>query len=159
MLASELPDGRGGEHAVAMLGGLFDDDDEKVRDVAASVFRRKGMLGQTFVVPLAERFVQSHAFENNIEDLLYGFKDATISLRPFSRVLSLVVQRFAGSLAPEGRDLRSRRPADVGTLAEVLLRLYEQSEGDRRVRGECLDAWDQLLRGRVGLDVLKHIDS
>ena len=70
-----------------------------------------------------------------------------------------LADRFAGPLAAEARDYRTRRPLDAGLLAKVLLRLYEQSEYDRQLRRKCLDAWDGLLRQGLGYDVLQNIDA
>ena len=70
-----------------------------------------------------------------------------------------LADRFAGPLATEARDRRTRRPLDAGVLAKVLLRLYEQSEHDRALRRRCLDAWDGLLREGIGYDVLHNIDA
>ena len=72
-------------------------------------------------------------------------------------VIGAALNGLAAALALGGD--RTRRPLDAGTLAKVLLRLYEQSEDDRPLRRRCLDAWDRLLAERIGLDVPKHLDA
>ena len=141
------------------LRSLFDDPEKEVRDMASRVFRVAALYDQPAAVPMAEAFLQSRALDDNVDDLLYGLEELTVPLKPYSSVICGLADRFAGPLAAEARDIRTRRPIDAGILAKVLLRLYEQSEHDRGLRRKCLDAWDGLLRQGIGHDVLQNVDA
>ncbi len=141
------------------LRSLFDDPEKEVRDVASGVFRMAGFYDQLHAASLVGAFLQSRALDDNVDDLLHGLEGLTGTLKPYSSVICGLADRFAGPLAAEARDYRTRRPLDAGLLAKLLLRLYEQSEHDRSLRRKCLDAWDGLLRQGIGYDVLQSVDA
>jgi hypothetical protein len=157
-LAGAVARGRCHEAALGRLQTLFDDPEKAVRDVASRVFREEGLFETASAVALAEAFLRTRALDDNVDDLLQGLERQTKSLRPYSAVVCALADRFAGPLAAEARDHRTRRPLDAGLLAKLLLRLYEQSESDRGLRRSCLGAWDGLLRERLGYDVLRNVD-
>jgi hypothetical protein len=152
---------RGNSNPIALdrLRSLFNDHEKEVRGVASTVFRTAALYDQPSAPSVAEAFIQSRALDDNVDDLLYGLEGLVGSLKPYSSVICGVADRFAGPLSSEARDFRTRRPIEVGILAKVLLRLYEQSEQDRGLRRKCLDAWDGLLRHGIGYDVLHDIDA
>ena len=152
---------KGHDHPAVLdrLRSLFDDPEKDVRDVASGAFRAPGFFDQSSAVPLAEAFLQIRAIDDNMDDLLHGLEALTGLLKPYAPVICGLADRFAGPLAAEARDIRTRRPLDAGLLAKVMLRLYEQSEHDRALRRRCLDAWDGLLREGIGYDVLRNIDA
>jgi len=147
------------KNASAQLVTLFGDPNESVRAAAASFFRCNGALELALAASLAESFVASPALDENSEELLFGIEQHNGSLRPFAPALLSVVARFSGPLAHEARDISTALPLHADLLAKVLLRLYEQSEGDQNMRRKCLDAWDRLLSERIGFDLLRHIDA
>jgi hypothetical protein len=145
--------------AVDQLALLFDDPDQEVQAAAAGFFRLGSVFEQQAAVALAEAFLVSAARDKNVDDFLIGLERHNGSLKPFAPGLLAVVDLFSGPLADEARDIRTRRPLDVGYLAKVLLRLYEQTEDDKPLRRRCLDAWDRMLSERIGHDVLQQIDA
>ena len=110
-------------------------------------------------VELADAFLGSCASDDNVGDLLHGLECLARPLRPYAPAVCALADRFAGPLAAEARDHRTRRPLDAGLLAKVVLRLYEQSEHDRELRRHCLSAWESLLREGIGYNVLLNIDG
>ena len=52
---------------------------------------------------------------------------------------------------------------DVHTIPPIVLRLYEQAQGQRddKTLERCLDAWDMLFENRVGVtsDLMQAIDQ
>jgi hypothetical protein len=160
MLARELASGRGGHDAERLLVTLLNDPDEAVRKEAASVFIAGGggVFSRVGAVGLCGAFVSSVAFGHESHTLLMGLARLSSPITAFATVVATIVDMFAARAA-EGRDSRTRGPLNVSKLAEVLLKLYEQSENDRGVRVTCLDAWDRLLRERLGYDVLTRLDA
>jgi len=158
-LAFAVASGCDNQEAASQLATLFNDPDENVRAQAARYFRCNDAFAQQVTPRLAESFVASPAMDDNIDDLLFGLEHQNGDLRPFVPPLLTAVDRFAGPLAGEARDIRTARPLHADMLAKVLLRLYDQSENDRPLRVRCLGAWDRLLSERVGFDILRHIDA
>jgi len=154
------------ESKPAALQGLLDllhNSDEAADNEVADLLREEEILGSPEGPVLAEAYIRSPAMEDDPGDLFYGLKNFTGSLVPYASILLAAVQRLGGDLAPATRDLSTRLSGAVRFLPEILLRLYEQAEGPelRAVRNTCLDAWDSLLRGQVGLswDVLRRLDT
>jgi hypothetical protein len=158
MLSREIGNLRTGKDAVALLASFFEDPDEEVRKHAAVVFRYPKAFGRDDAVWLVDRFVASQAFRKNVENFVLGLFELTIPLRPFARAIASLVNRMVTATGDQD-GTQEDYWWHAGQLAPVLLRLYEQSEGDDSTRRLCLDAWDLLLQNRLGYDVLKHIDS
>ena len=158
-LAFAVASGCDNQAAADRLATLFNDPDKNVRAQAARFFRCNDAFAQQVTPRLAESFVASPAMDDNIDDLLFGLEHQNGDLRPFASPLLTAVERFAGPLAIEARDIRTARPLHADMLAKLLLRLYDQSENDRPLRLRCLNAWDRLLSERVGFDILRHIDA
>ncbi|MDX2039414.1 MAG: hypothetical protein SFX72_22400 [Isosphaeraceae bacterium] len=159
-LANAVSEGHDSSDVLERLQALFDDSEKEVRDAASGVFRVASFFDRVSSAPsVADAFLGSEALDDNVDDLLHGLEEFSGSLKPYSSVICGLADRFAGPLASEARDYRTRRPLDAGQLAKVLLRLYEQSEDDRKLRRRCLDAWDVLLRQGIGHDVLQNVDA
>jgi hypothetical protein len=148
--------------ALDSLMALLYDSNQAVSREVASLLREEEILGSPEGPVLAEAYIRSPAVED-LGDLLYGLKSFTGPLLPYASILLVAIQRLGGDLAPAANDLSTRLSGAGRFLPEILLRLYEQAEGleSRSVRNTCLDAWDSLLRGQVGLqwDVLRKLDA
>lgn len=149
--------------ALRELVALLHSSDEAANYEVAGLLREEAILGSPEGPMLAEAYIRSSAMEDDPGDLFYGLKNFSGSLVPYAPTLLTAVERLGGDLAPATRDLSTRLSGAVRLLPEILLRLYEQAEGpeSRQVRKTCLDAWDSLLRGQVGLnwDVLRKLDA
>ncbi len=154
------------ESKQAALSGLLDllhNSDEAAENEAADLLRQEEILESPDGPVLAGAYIRSSAMEDDPRDLFYGLGNFTGSLVPYASVLQEAVQRLGGNLAPATRDFSSKLSGAARLLPEILLRLYEQAEGQDliSVRNACLDAWDSLLRHQVGSnwDVLRRIDA
>jgi len=154
------------ESKQAALRGLLDflhNSDEVASDEVADLLREEEILESPEGPVLAEAYIRSSAMKDDPGDFFYGLKNFRGSLVPYASILLTAIGRLGSDLAPAARDLSTRLSGTVRFLPEILLRLYEQAEGPelRPVRNICLDAWDSLLRGQVGLnwDVLRKLDA
>ena len=141
----------------ARLALLFDDENLEVRRAASFALSAEGFCGRGDAESVMRAFAGSRAFDDGIDHLLRGMLDATGSLLDFSEVVFDVVRRITGELAAASRDVQTRRPVDADDLAKVLLRLYGESDDGPPLRSKCLDAWDAMLRERVGYDLLRAL--
>lgn len=150
---------RTGVNWAARLAALFDDGEREVRHAASVALSAEGFCGRGDAKAVMRAFAGSRAFDDGLDHLLRGMLDAEGSLIGFGEIVFDVVGRITGELAAESRDVQTRRPVDADDLAKVLLRLYGESDGDPPLRARCLDAWDAMLRERVGYDVLRALEG
>jgi hypothetical protein len=158
-LAIAVADECSNPDAKEKLWMLFDDPDKDVRASAASFFRSEDAFETAAARSLALRFVASAALDDNMGDLLMGLEHYAGKLKDYAEPVLAVADRLAGRLAPEARDYQTQRPLDADMLAKVLLRLYEQAEHEQELRGRCLDAWDNLMSQRIGVNAFREIDA
>lgn len=156
-LSHAISQGRGGPSAVQLLVSLFGDGSKDVRGMAASVFRYEAFWRTPNAVLVIHSFVGSPAFLENVDDLLYGIHSVTAPLSTFATAIRGMVQRLISEATANG-DVRSAHLIDGRLLAEVLLRLYEQSDDSEAIRKMCLDAWDSLLEQHIGYGLLNQLD-
>jgi hypothetical protein len=154
-VADECPNPKAKEKLCA----LFNDPEKDVRGAAASFFRSEGAFETAATGSLAQRFAESAALDDSMDDLLMGLEHHAGSLKGYAGAVFAMADRLSGPLAAEARDHQTQRPFEADMLAKVLLRLYEQAEHEQQLRGRCLDAWDSLISQRIGLDTLRHIDA
>lgn len=154
------------ESKQAALRGLLDllhSSDKAADSKVADLLREEEILESPEGPVLAEAYIRSSAMDDDPGDLFYGLQHFSGSLVPYAHILFAAVQRLGGDLAPATRDLSTKLSGAVSSLPELLLRLYEEAEDPhlRSVRKACLDAWDSLLRNRVGWswDVLHRLDA
>jgi hypothetical protein len=145
--------------ATEVLCALFNDPEKDVRAGAASFFASDGAFKIAAARSVAQRFSESTALDDNMNDLLMGLEHHAGLLKDYAQVVFAMADRLAGPLAAEARDHQTQRPLDAEMLAKVLLRLYEQAEYENEIRARCLDAWDSLISQRIGLDALRQIDT
>ena len=118
------------------------------------VFRNERILDHITGAQLADALVGSPALDSNIDNLLWALDHFEGSMRPFAGAIEVIVTHFVSR-----SDGEAHRSWDGGTLAKLLLRLYEQAEDDPELRRRCLSAWDSLLEDGLWFEVLKHIDG
>lgn len=151
------------QKCVTLLTGLFNDDSSEVRGKAASVFYREDIFHRTEMIMLSQWFVDTRAFDDDPDRLLYGLESYTGNLRSYAETLLKACEKLSGSLAEASRDFSGHIAGCTMELSSLMLRLYEQSQdtGDRELQTKCLDAWDMIVRSRVGglYGVLEKIDS
>jgi hypothetical protein len=158
VLSRESGQGRTGEPAREIVAQLFKDADADVRARAASVLFYDKVWQTDFALPLAHRLLKSEAAGQSLDRILHSLKDTRSSLAPYGTLILEICRLIAD---------RANAPQDGGRsvhsfgylLSPVLLRLYEQSEGNRDLRRQCLNAWDALLQARVGLEALSQLEQ
>ena len=109
------------------LHQLFDDDDAKVRNAAASCFRELKDEDLDAYGDLIEAFCNSQAFHEETFGILRLMEN---SLGRLPGMTCLVCEKFLGRFADEARDIRTRRAADAPTLVKLSFRTYQQHPND-----------------------------
>ncbi|MEO1088830.1 MAG: hypothetical protein AAFY88_31770, partial [Acidobacteriota bacterium] len=139
------------EKAQSVLFQLADDPDESVRREVANCFRKID-LQKTGTPRSWARFARSRAFRTEPSHLLQALENQSGDLLPFADCILAVATSFAEDFSTAIQDPSSSLALEGSHyLVPLLLRLYEQAEGQNPVLHQnCLDLWDRLLEARVG---------
>ncbi|NER08690.1 MAG: hypothetical protein F6K17_42260 [Okeania sp. SIO3C4] len=113
---------------------LFNDPDEKVRDLTSTCFRKFEGEELGNYINLIEAFVDSQAFKHKAYDLIYGLEKTTAKL---PEVTLSVCEKFIENLAPD--------TGSTDIVSKLLIRIYSQSKKqDEKKR--CLDIVDRMAQ-------------
>jgi hypothetical protein len=119
----------------------FHDQSAKVRDTASRCFRQLSDAQLAEECDLIFAFVQSPAFPDGCDDLLFKLKESKDQLPD----VVLAVADRAISLHPEGEEQRLKAGHASYYLPELVLRVYDQTS-DPGTKNRCLDLIDEMLR-------------
>ena len=134
-----------------ILGQLFSDPDEQIRNVAAGCFNRlKGRQLREYQ-ELAQAYLISPAFGIKHNPLVKALYDSTV---PMPGLVLDTCKRFFDLYSAS---VESVQYSDCSKLAVgLIVRVYSQTD-DPQVKGQCLDVIDTISRLRVwGLDVIQQ---
>lgn len=133
------------------LSAFFNDEADEVRSEATNVFREEGVTSAASGLRLAQAFVESRAFAENHEPLIWRLSNEVSDLLPYSEIIFTIADRFALEFAADTRDPRRHHGLSSRDLSSILLRLYGAASKlkDATLLEKCLDRWDLLLKNRV----------
>ena len=106
---------------------LFNDEDTKVRNAAASCFRELQDEDLDAYEDLIDAFCDSRAFHEESFGILQ-LMEASLGRLP--GMTCLVCEKFLDRFADEARDIRTARAADAISLVKVIFRTYQQHPDD-----------------------------
>jgi hypothetical protein len=132
-----------------LLAALFDDPAPEVRQTALGVFRDREGKAIGHMRGLVRAAVRTSA---GAEAVVWAIEHTSTPVLDLAEEILEVGELFSTSLAEQASSIQHSLFAEGRSISKLLLRLYEQAEGDSnsRLRGRCLDAIDALLRARVG---------
>jgi hypothetical protein len=132
---------------------LFDDPEKAVRRQTVHCFRDKKVLSMPDASEFIGKYVHSQAYLDYPSPLFFAFEEHAGLLTPYSELILSVCEVFCGSLRDASRDMATGVAANTHRIPPLLLRLYEQAQGQGDVDtvNRCLDAWDLLFENRVGM--------
>lgn len=149
--------------SVRILLGMFNDSERDVRSRAASVFRQREIFSISSTVELASGFVKSAAFLDVPDNMLHPLTEYSGKLASYSQVILNAADVMSGPFAEQTRDIRERNAFAGNELSTLLIRIYEiaYGSGDNALQEQCLDRWDRMLQGRVGMteEHLRQLDD
>ena len=128
------------------LHELFNDEDAKVRNAAASCFRELKDGDLEAYEDLIEAFCNSRAFHEESFGILQLMET---SLGRLPGMTCLVCEKFLDRFADEARDIRARRAASAPTLVKLAFRTYQQ-HGDDEWTPRALTLIDRLCLEGIG---------
>jgi hypothetical protein len=122
------------------LARFFNDPLKEIRDKAAGCFRAAKGRQLEGCTELIRAFLNSLAFEENLNDLIWPLKESTADI---SEVIVEVCEAVISTLY-KGIDPYTRFSSQVDNVVELVLRAYQNSD-DERYRSRCLNLIDKLL--------------
>jgi len=129
------------------LGPLFGDPGKEVRQAASHCFRELSDENLLVESELIRTYIDSPAFSDGAEQLLYALEKSTAILPD---VVCEISNKIMDQAAAEGSSLLSRH--DLYLLPELVLRVYRQTD-DTATKARCLDTMDRMLEmGISGLE-------
>ena len=132
---------------------LFNDSDSKVRQEAASCFRRLEGQSLESYENLINEFCDSVAYQEDSSSILHVLEESSQKLPGITHT---VCEKFLDRFSDEAGDIRTHRAFDSHNVAKLILRTYHQHQRDGWA-AQCLDLIDRMcLEGvydvRTGLD-------
>ncbi len=119
------------------LIGLFHDRDMQVRKEASSCFRHLVENDLEEFTDLADKFIESPAFESGQEDLIWAFENTTSKLPD---ITYKICKKFIDSINTQGR----RYTGLEDDVSQLILRIYLQNK-DNDLGLKCLDLIDIVI--------------
>ena len=125
----------------------------EIRRRAGGIFREEALLAQESAVELTQAFVNSRAFLDNPDDILYPLDEYVGDILPYADVVLSAVNRVCTLLAEETRNISSRIAYAGNELSKLTLKVYETSyeKQNKSLQDRCLDCWDHMLKNRIGM--------
>ena len=135
-----------------LLLQFMNDPEKEVRDEFRSLFRNKDFITDVEYAAFVKEYIRSQAFADDPDHFVWSLKDLAGSLIPVADAIFSVCEEFSTTLQEKNRDIGSRYPHMTSEMSSILLRLYEQAQGERnrQIAERCLDIWDLFFENRVG---------
>jgi|MDTC01.2.fsa_nt_gb DNA-binding transcriptional LysR family regulator len=136
-----------------LLDAFSVDPDSEVRSEIKRAFWDQRIFETPSCKEMISKYIDSLAYQDDPTPLFRAMGQYAGSLLPYADHILEIANKFAGPLRDASRDMSTSIAGDVRSLPPILLRLYEQAQdaADVGIENKCLDAWDKLFRGRVGL--------
>ncbi len=146
-----------------ILYQFMNDPDKDVRNELHSMLNHNYLFDNQEYQAFIRTYIKSQAFADNPDLFIVSSKEVAVNIIPLADAIFTICEVFSTSLKEKTRDISSRYPYLVSEISAVLLRLYEQAQGERNqhIAGRCLDIWDLFFENRVGrtLELTKAIEQ
>ena len=159
--ATFLQDKKYSQQCQKLLRRFMDDPDKEVRAELRGMFGNKDLISDSEYAAFVKDYINSQAFADDPHYFVWSLKDLAGTLVPVADAVFAVCEVFSTTLQKKTRDVGSHYPHMASEVSSILLRLYEQAQGERNVQivYRCLDVLDLLFENRVGraMELIKAI--
>jgi hypothetical protein len=146
-----------------LLLQFMNDPEKEVRDELQGIFRNQDLITDTKYAAFVKDYIKSQAFADDPDHFVWSLRDLAGSLISVADAIFAVCEAFSTTLQEKTRDVGSRYPHMASEISSILLRLYEQAQGDcnQQIANRCIDIWDLLFENRVGrtIELTKEIEQ
>jgi len=149
--AQLLHDKRYSQQSQELLLQFMNDPEKEVRNELRRIFSNKELTTGPEYAAFVKEYIKSQAFADDPDHFVWSLKDLAGNLVSVADAIFAVCEVFSLTLQEKTRDIGSRYPHTASEMASLLLRLYEQAQGERnmKIACRCLDIWDLLFENRV----------
>jgi hypothetical protein len=145
-----------------LLIQFMNDPEKEVRDELRGIFRNQDLITDTKYAAFVKDYIKSQAFADDPDHFVWSLRDLAGSLISVADAIFAVCEAFSTTLQEKTRDVGSGYPHMASEISSILLRLYEQAQGDcnQQIANRCIDIWDLLFENRVGrtIELTKEIE-
>ncbi len=146
-----------------LLVQFTNDPEKEVRDELRGIFRNKDLITDTEYEAFVKDYIQSQAFVDDPDHFVWSLKDLAGSLINVADAIFAVCEAFSTTLQEKTRDVGTHYHHMASEISSILLRLYEQAQGEghQQIASRCIDIWDLLFENRVGrtIELTKAIEQ
>jgi hypothetical protein len=134
-----------------ILRQFLNDSDKEVRDELRGTYRKDVLLNEPEHKTFLKKYIMSQAFADSPDSFVWSLKEFPGSLVPMAEAIFTVCEEFSTTLKEKTRDIGSGYHHTASEISSILLRLYEQAQGERnkQIADQCLDIWDLFFENRV----------
>ena len=161
--AALLQDKKYSRQCQDLLRQFLNDPEKEVRDELRGMFRNKDLISDPEYAAFSKEYIESQAFADDPDHFVWALKDLAGSLIHVADAIFTVCEEFSTTLQEKTRDIGLRYPRMASEMSSILLRLYEQAQGERnrQIADRCLDIWDLFFENRVGrtMELTKSIEQ
>jgi hypothetical protein len=122
------------------LTELFNDESAEVRAAAAGAIRRLEAAELAEFAELAGAFVESRAFDDNSDDMLWALHETTASVPELALD---TCERLLAAFRIDAETPRSTIGPEADQISQILVRAY--ADGTAALKARALDLIDQSL--------------
>ena len=135
-----------------LLRHFINDPNKEVRDELRGMFRKDDLLNEPEYETFLKEYIRSQAFADDPDSFVWDLKEFSGSLIHVAEAIFSVCEELSTTLKEKSCDISSPYPHAASEISSILLRLYEQAQGERnkQITDRCLDIWDMLFENRVG---------
>lgn len=133
---------------------LLNDDEGQVRSKAASFVRSEKTIRQLSILPVLRTYISSKAFGNSIGGLTHTILTESENVSHLSDIVVAIVERMIEVKMEMGHDF----PMTTYKLHDLVLRMYEDCQGQPAAHSACLDVIDSVIKEQLAYDLLPKID-
>jgi len=146
-----------------LLRHFINDSNQEVRSELRGMFRKNDLFSEPEYEIFLKDYIKSQSFADDLDSFVRNLQEFPESLVPVAEGIFAVCKEFATILKDKARDTSSLSPYIPSKISSILLRLYEQAQGEQKkqIADQCLDIWDLLFENQVGraIELTRSIEA
>jgi len=113
------------------------------------MFRNTTLLARQEHEEFVREYIRSQTFNNYHNHFIWSSQDFTGRLITLAGVILIICKEFSTTLKEKTSDSSSRYSHMASKMSSILLRLYEQAQGEQN--GQIADQWLEKLLHSIGM--------
>ncbi len=132
-----------------LLSNYFNDTDKEIRDMSSRIFYEDDFLNTPENLDLAIGYVNSLAFQDGDTQLFHCLENYRGNLVKFSELILIACEQLLSCNKAPNEDYS--KYYEYKNFVTLLIRLYDQTGVDSKLRERCLDVWDMFFKENIDM--------